>query len=175
MSENNLITIFTQGRLKLLSMARRLLADQDDAEDALQEAFSRLWPRADTLRSQTEAEKVATMAVKNISIDLLRQRGVHPTTDLQGLDEDTSLVDDTDAERERRQQYDIVRRLIVQRLTPLQQRILQRHDVEGETYTAIAQREGMQEAAVRMQLSRARKTIRDCYNNLKHMNVDEQR
>lgn len=166
MSENNLITTFTKGRSRLLQMARRLLESQDDAEDALQEAFSRLWPRASTLRSMTEAEKLASVTVRNISIDQLRHRAEHPTTDVEGLGEDTSLALDTEAEQERHEQYRIVRQLIDTRLTPLQQRIVQLHDIEELGYDEIARREGKQEAAVRMQLSRARKTIRECYKQM---------
>ena len=163
MNENNLINTFTRGRSRLLQMARRLLESQDDAEDALQEAFSRLWPRAETLRSEAEAEKLATVTVRNISIDQLRRQSDHPNDDIGDLPNDTSLTTDTEAEQERREQYEIVQQLIAQRLTPLQQRILRMHDMEDQSYAEIAQQEGMLEAAIRMQLSRARKTIRECY------------
>lgn len=163
MNENNLINTFTRGRSRLLQMARRLLESQDDAEDALQEAFSRLWPRAETLRSEAEAEKLATVTVRNLSIDQLRRQSDHPNADLRELPNDAALTTDTEAEQERREQYEIVQQLIAQRLTPLQQRILRLHDMEDQSYDEIAKQEGMQEAAVRMQLSRARKMIRECY------------
>lgn len=163
MNEKNLINTFTRGRSRLLQMARRLLESQDDAEDALQEAFSRLWPRAETLRSEAEAEKLATVTVRNISIDQLRRQSDHPSADIGDLHNDSSLTTDTEAEQERREQYEIVQQLITQRLTPLQQRILRLHDMEDQSYDEIAKQEGMQEAAVRMQLSRARKMIRECY------------
>lgn len=163
MSENNLITTFTKGRSRLLQMARRLLENQEDAEDALQEAFCRLWPRAEKLRTEAEAAKLATVTVRNISIDQLRRQSDHPNSDIGELPNDSSLTTDTDVEQERREQYEIVQQLIAQRLTPLQQRILQMHDMEDQNYAEIAKQEGMLEAAVRMQLSRARKTIRECY------------
>lgn len=164
MSDNNLINTFTRGRSRLLQLARRLLDSPEDAEDALQEAFCRLWPRADSLRNQAEAEKLASTVVKNISIDQLRRQPDQLTVDVETLSEDTRFS--TEAEQEQREQYEVVSRLIAQRLTPLQQRILRSHDMEGRSYEEIARREGMQEAAVRMQLSRARKTIRECYHEL---------
>lgn len=164
MSDNNLINTFTRGRSRLLQLARRLLDSPEDAEDALQEAFCRLWPRADSLRNQAEAEKLASTVVKNISIDQLRRQPEQLTVDVETLSEDTRFS--TEAEQEQREQYEVVSRLIAQRLTPLQQRILRSHDMEGRSYEEIARREGMQEAAVRMQLSRARKTIRECYHEL---------
>lgn len=164
MSDNNLINTFTRGRSRLLQLARRLLDSPEDAEDALQEAFCRLWPRADSLRNQAEAEKLASTVVKNISIDQLRRQPDQLTVDVETLSEDTRFS--TEVEQEQREQYEVVSRLIAQRLTPLQQRILRSHDMEGRSYEEIARREEMQEAAVRMQLSRARKTIRECYHEL---------
>lgn len=164
MSDNNLINTFTRGRSRLLQLARRLLDSPEDAEDALQEAFCRLWPRADSLRNQAETEKLASTVVKNISIDQLRRQPDQLTVDVETLSEDTRFS--TEAEQEQREQYEVVSRLIAQRLTPLQQRILRSHDMEGRSYEEIARREEMQEAAVRMQLSRARKTIRECYHEL---------
>lgn len=164
MSENNLIKTFTRGRSRLLQLARHLLDSPEDAEDALQEAFCRLWPRADSLHDLTDAEKLASTVVKNISIDQLRRQSDCQTVDVETLSEDSSLS--TEVEQEQREQYEAVSRLIAQHLTPLQQRILRWHDMEGRSYQEIARHERMQETAVRMQLSRARKTIRECYREL---------
>lgn len=166
MRENNLITTFTQGRGKLLGMARLLLGNREDADDALQEAFSRLWPRAEQLRTLAEAEKVAMTTVRNLSIDQLRRQSGHITEELSDVQNDPMLSIETDQEQDRHEQYRLVKQIIVQRLTPLQQKILEMHDIEGLGYDEIARREEMQETAVRMQLSRARKTIREYYTRL---------
>lgn len=166
MNENNLITTFTRGRSKLLRMARQMLDNREDADDVLQEAFSRLWPRAKQLRTLDEAEKVATVTVRNLSIDQLRRQSEHATQDLTEMQNDPSLSSEPDREQERREQYHLVKQIIELRLSPQQRKILQMHDIEGLEYDEIAKREQMQEAAVRMQLSRARKTVRDCYNKL---------
>lgn len=166
MRENNLITTFTQGRSKLLGMARLLLGNREDADDALQEAFSRLWPRAEQLRTLAEAEKVAMVTVRNLSIDQLRRQSEHIAEELSEVQNDPSLSIETEQEQDRKEQYRLVRQLIEQRLTPLQREILEMHDIEGLGYDEIARQKEMQEAAVRMQLSRARKTIRECYTRL---------
>ena len=163
MSENYLISTFTKGRNGLLQFARRMLNSHDEAEDALQEAFSRLWPSAEQLQSRDDADRLAFVAVRNISLNRLRQQLEHPTADIDGYNVDDALSNNPEVEREREEQFCIVNRLIESRLTPLQQRILRLHDMEGYGYDEIAEREQMQEPAVRMQLSRARKTIRECY------------
>ena len=53
-------------------------------------------------------------------------------------------------------------------LTDLQKLIVRRHEYESVTLEKIAEELGMQPPAVRMQLSRARKTIREHYRNRYH-------
>ena len=72
-------------------------------------------------------------------------------------------IEDPPPDNEVEDTYKRIWELIKTQLTPLQQDILKRHDVNDETYSEIADRLGMQEAAVRMQLSRARKKIREIY------------
>jgi RNA polymerase sigma-70 factor (ECF subfamily) len=49
-------------------------------------------------------------------------------------------------------------------LSDTQQYIIQRHEYEGASLELIAKELGMQAAAVRMQLSRARKNLKSKYN-----------
>ena len=44
MNQEPLLSAFTRLRDNLLSMSRHILQNEDDASDAIQEAFSRLWP-----------------------------------------------------------------------------------------------------------------------------------
>ena len=168
MSEHHLIETFTRSRNQLFMIAKRLLDNDDDAEDALQEAFCRLWPRADTLHDDAATDKIAAATVKHLSIDQLRHQTLHPTEGLDGLEDKIDPNTEDEDEQKRKDQYKTVKQLIDSQLSPLQQRILKGRDMERKSYTEIAQRENMQETAVRMQLSRARKIIRDCYNELSH-------
>jgi len=56
-----------------------------------------------------------------------------------------------------------VEELIDHQLSPVQRSILKKKEYEGQSIDEIAKELDMQQAAVRMQLSRARKTIRECY------------
>ena len=56
MSEKVLISVFAKMRRKFLRMAMHILPDEDDAADALQDAFCRLWPRRDNINTNAEAE-----------------------------------------------------------------------------------------------------------------------
>lgn len=145
------------GRLRHL--AAQLLGSEVEADDALYEAFARLWPRRSTLATPAEEEAMLTTTVRHISIDTLRRRTAHPLQEL--TEAQTADVHSEASDLE--EQYQEVQTLIAQHLTPLQQQLLQRREVDGESYAQLAFEFGLQEAALRQQLSRARKTIRSLY------------
>lgn len=162
MSKETLTSTFTELRKNFLRLAMRFLPNKEDADDALQEAFFRLWRHADQIGSREEAEALTVVTVKNLCIDTLRKRNNIPTVELDE-NRDESVCDQADESIEREERFRMLERIIELRLTPLQQQILRMKEYEGKKYNEIADILGMQEPAVRMQLSRARKEIRDCY------------
>lgn len=155
---------------RLKRMATQLLGDEAEADDALYEAFCRLWTRREEIPDADAArqEALLTTTVRHLSIDTLRRRQAHPTTSIDETDGASHLpqmavTTDDEAETEA-ERYERVQRLITDNLTPAQQLILRRRDVEGASYADIAQELRLQETAVRMQLSRARRTIRELYH-----------
>lgn len=166
MAQETLTTVFTHGRKRLISLARRLLGSDDSAQDALQEAFCRLWPTADAIRTTDDAERLAQATVHNICIDQLRQEQRHAADEIDPERMEALSFAQSQADESLADQYEAIRRIIHSRLTPLQQRILQRHDAEGCSYADLANEEQMTEMALRQQLSRARKTVRECYHSL---------
>ena len=139
-----------------------LMPHGDDAEDALQEAFCRLWQRRDTINSTQEAEALAATTLRNISIDRYRKRKIETVP----IDEQHDREED-DEGGSREELIEEIESIMSQELTALQKEIIERKEYNGETTEEIAKSLGMQEAAVRMQLSRARKKIRECYQKRK--------
>lgn len=165
MSDETLTSTFTLMRGKFLRIASRFFPNEEDANDALQEAFCRLWPRREKITTRQDAEALAATTVRNIGIDAYRQR--HKVKMLEiDAERDRAMTDPASEKMEREEQFMAVERIVETRLTAVQQTILRRKDFEGDSFEAIASDLGMQQAAVRMQLSRARKTIRECYRKL---------
>lgn len=163
MSEETLTLVFVGMRRKMRQFAARFFSDTSDADDALQEAFCRLWPRRDEFGDAASAEAVAKTTVRNLGIDTYRRKSANPTVALDEAPEADSA--DTASERaEREAQFRAVERIVDERLTSLQRTVFRMREYEELPFAEIAGRLGMQEAAVRMQLSRARKTIKECYN-----------
>ena len=136
--------------------ARRILGNAEEAEDALQEAFYRLWAKGYEICSRSEAEALLSTAVRNTSLDAVRRR-----RDKVPLDAADRLP--AEDRRDRAEQLANVRKLIDSELTDTQRYIMEKVEYGGITQEQIAEELGMQPAAVRMQLSRARKTIRELY------------
>jgi len=131
-------------------------------EDALNDAFCRLWVSGYNPTTKEEGEKLLYTTLRHRQISLWRSKKRYPQTSLSDA-QITEPPPDTDVQDTYQQIWELVK----SQLTPLQQDILTRHDIEDETYGEIAERLGMQEAAVRMQLSRARKKIREIYKKTK--------
>lgn len=161
MSEETLVSTFTELRKGFLRLASRFLSSEEDANDALQEAFCRLWPRRDQINTRQEAEALTVTTVRNLCIDTLRKQHT-PMIELDD-ERDVALTETVAEKLEREELFDEVEQIIRHHLSPLQQTILKRKEYEGASMEEIATELNMQQPAVRMQLSRARKTIRECY------------
>ena len=139
MSKETLTSTFTELRKGFLRLAMRFLPNKEDADDALQEAFFRLWKHADQIGSREEAEALTVVTVKNLCIDTLRRRNHLPTVELDE-NRDESISDSTAESMEKEERFRIVERIIELRLTPLQQQILHMKEYEGKKYNEIPMR-----------------------------------
>lgn len=167
MSEQTLISAFSRWRNRLLRQALRFLPSKEDAEDVLQDAFIRLWAKAEQIETEKDAASLATVVIRNMAVDHYRQQKRKPqTTDVEMMDlqEETADID------ERRQLVDEIMQRV---LTPLQLRIVELREYEGLGYDEVASILGMQQPAVRMQLSRARRAIREEYVRVNNQKKDD--
>ena len=152
---------FTEMRKGFLRLASRFLPNEEDASDALQDAFCRLWPKRNQIHSSQEAEALAVTTIRNLCIDQIRKEKM----DVVELDaERDSKPSETIEEKLAKEELFLeVEEIINRQLSPMQRQILQEKEYESKSIEEIADELQMQPTAVRMQLSRARKTIRECY------------
>ena len=169
MSKSILTSAFTALRVQLRHRASGWFSTPDDVEDALQDTFVRLWPYAERLDTENDVKAMAITTLRNIGVDQSRRASAHPPE--LSLDEriqqdgvDAFFSEDPLEDSDRQ---NFAREVIRNTLSPLQQKILQMREYEELDYNTIAARLHMQPAAVRMQLSRARKTLRETWRNFK--------
>lgn len=147
-------------RGKLLQISLRLLEDGADAEDIVQEVLLRLWNIRSRLEAYRSVEALAVQVTKNLAIDRIRVRR-RPEGEVEQLALDSGTKNPAE-QLEERDAAACIRRLI-DRLPPLQQTIVRMKDVEGYEIAEIAAITGTAPEAIRVNLSRARKKIREQY------------
>jgi RNA polymerase sigma factor (sigma-70 family) len=147
-------------REKLFHIAQKLLSDEQDAEDAVQEVLLKLWYIRETLLNYDNAAAFATTVTKNHCLDKLK---IKKRT--ESLDESHNIRAGTDnpyLQLEQKNSEEIIRH-IIENLPALQQAIIRMKDMEEYEVDEIAEITGTKPDAVRVNLSRARKKVRDEY------------
>lgn len=149
-------------RSKLLSQARNMLLNEDDAEDAVQETYLKLWNLRSQLAQHPNAAGFAMQTLKNVCIDRLRAERIHVALD------DASIAENSTTPYTYTEQNDSVTiiRKIIDSLPETQRQIMLMRDVQEYGLEEIAEITGANPTAVRVNLSRARKTVRDKFINI---------
>jgi RNA polymerase sigma-70 factor (ECF subfamily) len=144
-------------RNRLLSYAHRLLGNMNDAEDVVQEVFLKLWFMRNALEQYGHIPALSLTITKHLSLNQLKKN----EREYDALDENIEAGDLSP--HDGMEQKDGMERLlkIVSRLPDLQQSILRMKHIDGMETDEIAALTGSTPEAVRMNLSRARKKVRD--------------
>lgn len=144
---------------RLRSMARVIVGNDDDADDALQDAFCSLWSHREELEDR-RADAMAVATVRSRSIDVLRRRAVRlGSGQVEAAASDLHAVDSTDIA----DTYAQVRSIMNAVLSSRDADILVLRDYQGYEIDEIAARYGLVPANVRIILSRSRRAVRDAY------------
>ena len=143
---------------KLFRFAKRLLDDTEEAEDMVQDVFIKLWKKKDELKEYRSIEALAMITIKNQCLDKLRGRK-YTIEKIDNLKEEVEEV----MKEDKADLSDIIGTVhrIIKSLPEQQRMIIQLRDIEGYDYEEIAAILGMNENAIRVNLSRARKKIRE--------------
>lgn len=137
-----------------------MLDDPQDVEDVVQEVFLKLWYIRDELERYDSVEALAVQITKHLCLNRLRAFRYRE----EKLSDSVILAAD-DNPYVTLEQKDSVSRVmhIMEQLPGLQQTILRMKHVDGFEIKEIAELTGSTPEAVRMNLSRARKKVRDLF------------
>lgn len=158
MKQQHFINLLNPVQDKLYRLALRLLISKEAAQDAVQEVMLKLWKMNAKLENYNNVEAFAMTVTKNYCLDQLKLkqnnnlRIVHTNYQCKekSLESKIEVQDDVNWVHK-----------IIEDLPQQQKIILQLRDIEQYEFAEIAKVVNMQETAIRVALSRARKTIRD--------------
>ncbi len=142
---------------KVYRLAKRLLVSTDEAEDATQELYLKLWKSKANLGEYKNIEAYAMTMTKNYCLDQLKsKRASNLSLVHSNYAGDVSVQGDV----EWKDQASIMKRLMND-LPEKQRMIVQLRDVENYEFHEIEEIMQMEATAIRVNLSRARKTLRE--------------
>ena len=123
-------------RDKLFHIARKILVEEEDAEDAVQEVLLKLWHTRDSLDRYDSAAAYATTVTKNHCLDKLRVK--KQTDSLDDIHHMREANDNPYLQLERKNTEEVLRK-IIEELPQLQQAIIRMKDIEEYEVEEIAE------------------------------------
>jgi RNA polymerase sigma factor (sigma-70 family) len=152
---------------KLYGYAFRILRNQEEAEDAVQEVFIKLWKLKEKLGEYNSIDALATTIVKNHCIDQVRKgKNINIDDGSSGLYV-VSLSPSPEQELENRESDEIIHR-IIDDLPEIYSTVIKLRDIDGLSYEETAEKTAQTVNNLRVILSRARKMIRDEFNKYQY-------
>ena len=144
-------------RDKLHHIALNYLESDEDAKDALQDTWLKL-RNGSKVETTSEARNKLVTVLRHVCIDRLRKAKPIPIDTVSTHETKGYNIDVEDLKR--------LETLLQEGLTPQQREIFNLVTHEGMEYEQIAEKLSMTVEAVRMNMSRIRKKMRETYNKL---------
>lgn len=151
----------------LFRLALRITQNRADAEDVVQETMMKVWNRRGEWQQIENMEAFCLTVCRNVSLDKLRRmdRQVLSLEDTpmeaDGYDPiDHSHLANPEQQAVQRDRLQQVRRIISQ-LPEKQRSCMQLRDIEGKSYRDIATILGITEQQVKVNIFRARQTVKE--------------
>jgi len=162
MTQSDFVKLVMPFKDKVFRLAKRLLVSREEAEDATQEILLKLWKNKSKIQEYRNIEAFAMTMTKNFCLDRLKSKQAQNLKIVHSnyKDNNTSLQKQVEA----RDSVNWVSK-IIEDLPEQQKIIIQLRDIEDYEFEEIAKVLDMNETAIRVSLSRARKTIREKLTN----------
>lgn len=157
MNQTEFVSLITPFKDKVFRLAKRLLISTEEAEDAAQEIMVKLWNNNKGLKEYGSVEAYAMTMTKNYCLDQLKSKRAQNLRIVHN-----NYIDSTPGLQQKIEDKDSLDWVekIIDELPEQQRLIIQMRDVEQYEFEEIAKILNMNETAIRVALSRGRKTIR---------------
>jgi len=162
MTQTDFVKLVMPFKDKVFRLAKRLLVSNEEAEDATQEILMKLWNNKESIGEYRNVEAFSMTMTKNFCLDRLKSKQAQNLKIVHSNYQDNNVS--LQKQVEARDSVDWVAK-IIEELPEQQKMVLQLRDIEEYEFEEIAKVLDMNETAIRVSLSRARKTIREKLTN----------
>ncbi|WP_242132003.1 RNA polymerase sigma factor [Aestuariivivens marinum] len=162
MTQSEFLNIVMPFKDKVFRLAKRLLISTEEAEDATQEILLKLWNNKTKIEGYKNVEAFSMTMTKNFCLDKLKSKQAQNLKIVHSNYEDKQTA--LQKQVELNDSVNWVGK-IIEELPEQQRLIIQLRDIEEYDFDEIADMLGINNTAVRVNLSRARKTIRERLTN----------
>ena len=149
----------------LYRLALRITLNSAEAEDIVQDTLIKVWNKRESWAEIDSIEAFSMTICRNLALDRIDRRGSHNASiDEQGIDSQDSAA----TPLEQTQQRDSVAlvRQIIDSLPVNQRMCIHLRDFEGKTYKEIAAALDMTDEQVKINIFRARQTIKQRFTQI---------
>lgn len=160
MDEQEFTTVWQQLQKRLSRYARSIFARDEEAEDAVQDTFCRLWMRRDDIQSSSHAQALAVTAVKNASIDAHRRLTVRQPVEIEP-DKLNIAYTHVAEDLEHADTFNHIEQIVMSSLSDRERTVFRLIEYDDLSTNEVAKQLDISQQAVRKALSRARCTIRE--------------
>ena len=144
----------------LYRLALRITLSNEEAEDIVQETMMKVWDRRDDWDEIENMEAFCLTICRNLSLDHIKKKGNNnEPLEQKTLFEPPDRSSNPDEQMIQKDRLELVRRLVNQ-LSEKQRSCMQLRDFEGKPYKEIAHILGITEEQVKVNIFRARQTIK---------------
>ncbi len=144
---------------KILHFAVHFLKDEELAKDIVQDVFLKLWQKRESLANIDNIEAYAMRMARNRCLDKIRANKVIPL-DVESEKVLNKKAEDVQLKYELNETAGQIKKLIYQ-LPEIQRTVMLLRDIEQYSYDEIANMTDLKVNAIRVNISRARKKVRD--------------
>lgn len=156
--------LIRQYEKKVYTLCFRMCGNSEDAEEAAQDAFLALWRGIDRFRQESTLSTWIYRLATNACIDTLRRRKKQSGS--VSLDDEELFVDavDTSPQPQETVEHREVQKLLQEGLSALPEeyrKVLILREIEGLSYTEIAESASIELGTVKSRISRGRSLLRN--------------
>jgi len=150
---------------KLYRFALRLMGNEEEAKDIVQDVMIKVWKRRDSLINLNNTEAWCMQITRNLCYDKLKSKAYQTSV---SMPDNLQVIDNRETPEDETEKSDTMKQIhqFISALPDKQKLVIQLRDIEGLSYKEISDALEIDLNHVKVNLFRARQTVRENLINI---------